>query len=355
MIFIFSIYFTQTFASSWDIQHFKTADGKHMCSLASESNFKPCVLFWIKYQNDVVTFWQKPSLETWSWNYTVVKNTSWDMCVYNWLEVDVTNCKMLQSWTFSRDNLTQTWVDDNMLQTKTVEDNSWEIQKKLDNASELLNQVSTETSISSGSITTWEKINNSTSWDKSSLDSVSASWKELNSIWINSDSWELSGDVSDYWIENLNNISKNEWYMWLLAWAWIWGFIVIIILWILSIIFYLVNLIHAIANPIPNKALWIVGLIFFSILYIPYYFIVKRPFDKAKKLAKNNNISSQNIWVNNQSHTSQVKPQNTSWFPNQAVSQPTVKIGQSSPSVTPEVKKQEEKKVVEEFNFDLKL
>ncbi len=317
LIFIFSIFFTQTFAFSWDIEHFKTMDWKHMCNMVWENHYKPCVLFWIKYKNDEVTFWQKPSLETWSGNNTLINNDLWEFCVFNWLEVEKTKCNNSQTQT-------STW-------NELIQDNE-------------LSQ-------------TWNEVNPTTiDFATNEVDTQETkSWEDLS--WTTASTVENNdSQVIDWMVKWLDNTAENDYLnnsdLWVYSLViFIWGIFLII----LNFICYLVNLIHAIRNPIPNKLLWIVLLLIVWITYILYYFIVKRPFDKAKKLEKNNNISSQNIWVNIQSQTPEVKPQNTSWFPNQAVSQPTVKIGQSSPSVTPEPKKQEEKNDFEEFNFDLKL
>lgn len=376
LIFIFSIFFTQTMALSWDIQHFKTTDWKHMCSLASESNFKSCVLFWIKYKNDEVTFWQKPSLETWSWNYIVVKNTSWDMCVHNWLEVDVTNCKMLQSWTFSRDNLTQTWNTQNItqswvdsLKSKYV-DNSKEIQQKLDSVNELLKQAWRNPVSNSWMVQTWVEINQKNNIQTKNLTSTSSlktneltqdnelsqTWNEVNPTTIDfatneldiqeTNSWEdLSwtsastvenndSQVIDWMVKWLDNTAENDYLnnsdLWVYSLGiFIWGILLII----LNFICYLVNLIHAIRNPIPNKLLWIVLLLIVWITYILYYFIVKRPFDKAKKQEKNNNISGQNYWFKSE------------------VQDDVIKIGQDDVSFWTGLKKEEK---TQDFNFEIK-
>jgi Phospholipase_D-nuclease N-terminal len=53
---------------------------------------------------------------------------------------------------------------------------------------------------------------------------------------------------------------------------------------VLAFIFWLFMLIHAIKNPIVDKAVWIIILILFGILgAIIYYFAVKRSFDKQQQ------------------------------------------------------------------------
>ncbi len=57
----------------------------------------------------------------------------------------------------------------------------------------------------------------------------------------------------------------------------LWGFLIFWVLFLLGGIFWLVMLIHAISNPIPNKAVWII-VIFFGSLFgaIIYYFVIKK-------------------------------------------------------------------------------
>jgi len=58
--------------------------------------------------------------------------------------------------------------------------------------------------------------------------------------------------------------------------------IVIPIIALIGFIFWLMMVIHAASNPIENKALWIIVLIFTGVFgAIIYYFAVKRKFSKA--------------------------------------------------------------------------
>jgi hypothetical protein len=60
--------------------------------------------------------------------------------------------------------------------------------------------------------------------------------------------------------------------------------IVIPIIALLGFIFWLMMIIHAASNPIENKPMWIVLLIFTGLIgAIVYYFIVKRPYSAANK------------------------------------------------------------------------
>lgn len=58
----------------------------------------------------------------------------------------------------------------------------------------------------------------------------------------------------------------------------------LIIFGILSTVFWVMMLVHAATHPIEHKAIWILGMIFFSVFVsIAYYFAVKRPSDAAEK------------------------------------------------------------------------
>ena len=58
--------------------------------------------------------------------------------------------------------------------------------------------------------------------------------------------------------------------------------VVLPIIAVAGFIFWLMMVIHAASNPIENKALWIIVLIFTGIFgAIIYYFVVKRKFSKA--------------------------------------------------------------------------
>lgn len=49
-------------------------------------------------------------------------------------------------------------------------------------------------------------------------------------------------------------------------------------------VFWIMMIVHASSNPIDNRAVWIIIMVFFHGLgAIVYYFSVKRPYDKAKK------------------------------------------------------------------------
>ncbi len=61
---------------------------------------------------------------------------------------------------------------------------------------------------------------------------------------------------------------------------------VFFIIGVLLFIFWIMMIVHAASNNIENKALWIVLIVIFQALGAAvYYFVVKRPFDKAKKSA----------------------------------------------------------------------
>jgi len=56
---------------------------------------------------------------------------------------------------------------------------------------------------------------------------------------------------------------------------------------IFSLVIWLVNLVHAIRNPINNKALWVIVMLVFGVFgAIVYYFAVKRPFNKVAAASK---------------------------------------------------------------------
>lgn len=56
----------------------------------------------------------------------------------------------------------------------------------------------------------------------------------------------------------------------------IFGFVMLLIL-VIVLVFWLKMLFHAISNPVPNKAMWILIIIFFGWLgALIYYFIVKK-------------------------------------------------------------------------------
>ena len=60
-----------------------------------------------------------------------------------------------------------------------------------------------------------------------------------------------------------------------------WIFIVFFLVAIAFFVFWLKMLIHVIKNPVPNKVVWIICMIFFNIpTAIIYYFAVKRGFNK---------------------------------------------------------------------------
>ena len=65
---------------------------------------------------------------------------------------------------------------------------------------------------------------------------------------------------------------------------------------IFSFVVWIIMLVHAITNPIDDKALWIVLMIIVgSLVSFVYYFAVKRPFDKQKKLAQAGMESKDNV------------------------------------------------------------
>lgn len=56
-----------------------------------------------------------------------------------------------------------------------------------------------------------------------------------------------------------------------------WIFVILFVLGIAAFVFWLKMLIHAIRNPISNKAIWIVALIVFQfIAAVVYYFLVNK-------------------------------------------------------------------------------
>ena len=59
--------------------------------------------------------------------------------------------------------------------------------------------------------------------------------------------------------------------------AGLWSLLIFGIIFIVGGIFWLIMLIHAISNPIPNKVLWILIIFFLSFLgAVIYYFVIKR-------------------------------------------------------------------------------
>ncbi len=187
---------------------------------------------------------------------------------------------------------------------------------------------------------TWNEVNPTTiDFATNELDiQETNSWEDLS--WTSASTVENNdSQVIDWMVKWLDNTAENDYLnnadLWdsnsylypLLVFAWY------ILLIILNLICYLVNLIHAIRNPIPNKLLWIVLLIVVWITYIAYYFVVKRPFDKAKKQEKNNNISGQNYWFKSE------------------VQDDMIKIGQDDVSFWTGLKKEVK---TQDFNFEIK-
>lgn len=60
----------------------------------------------------------------------------------------------------------------------------------------------------------------------------------------------------------------------------------LVIIGILLFIPWLIMIIHAAQNEVPDKTLWLVLMIIVPIACIPYYFAIKRPFDKAREQAE---------------------------------------------------------------------
>jgi len=56
---------------------------------------------------------------------------------------------------------------------------------------------------------------------------------------------------------------------------------------LLSLVIWLVNLIHAIRYPVDSKAVWIIIMLIFGVLgAVIYYFAVKRPYDSGAKMVQ---------------------------------------------------------------------
>lgn len=73
--------------------------------------------------------------------------------------------------------------------------------------------------------------------------------------------------------------------------SWVWIFPIIMFVFVIAItVFWIMMLIHAIKNQTENKVVWILVIVFTQGLgAIIYYFMEKRPMDKAKKLGNQNN------------------------------------------------------------------
>jgi hypothetical protein len=57
----------------------------------------------------------------------------------------------------------------------------------------------------------------------------------------------------------------------------LWGFLIFGVLFLVGGIFWLMMLIHALSNPIPNKIMWVAVIFFISLVgAIIYYFVIKR-------------------------------------------------------------------------------
>lgn len=64
-----------------------------------------------------------------------------------------------------------------------------------------------------------------------------------------------------------------------------WIFIVIFVVLIAIFVFWIMMLVHAIKNPIQNKAIWIICMIIFGIIAsVIYYFAVKQSFDRSTQI-----------------------------------------------------------------------
>ena len=130
--------------------------------------------------------------------------------------------------------------------------------------------------------------------------SIIISWSTSNDISIQS--WTLETSKIDNSSCTLNwqpidcaEVAKT-------AGSWLktglWTLLIIGTLFLAGGIFWLIMLIHAISNPIPNKVLWVAVIFFLSLLgAVIYYFVIKRKYTSVMVPNPNNPPYQMNVGV----------------------------------------------------------
>lgn len=211
-----------------------SSDDEIVVSVKKEGTYVECNNFWLFLDDEKIEEKYKIAYPSWT------ANLDWDeVCINKWFEI---SCETEKSASTISNNLDKTLDSTEKTISYDTEEDSKEIEWtwSLENEKEL--EATIETDVAS-------------TWTTTSTSKCMANWVEVD-----------CNEMVDW----LLNTWKNILYI---AWAIIAVFT----------IFWLWMLIHAIANPISKKVLWIIILLIFGYIWaIIYYFVVKRKFSEVK-------------------------------------------------------------------------
>jgi hypothetical protein len=150
-LYIFLLTFiSNTYANEGDIfNHFETISWKHLCSKQDENIFLPCSKYWIVFTNNKVISGKKEVVNIWDQSAEIISISDTKYCVEKWKEVEMELCNM------DKINISWSKIDEPMLELNSANEEYKENIETTQNISETWSINNTTLS--------WSEDNNKTS------------------------------------------------------------------------------------------------------------------------------------------------------------------------------------------------